>query len=140
MLLCSCVCNIARTNRVASGLTVNFWARVIFYAADTSILGIQYRTIFKESSHPNLFGSQLDVTACNAACIQPACNAGCMFDHWSRQASGFDAWEKPAILDTFINCGLLAMESWTTSLIMSYSLYSLPTSVSTNNKVVATVW
>ncbi len=36
------LCNLARTNMIANGLTGKFWARVIFYASN--LLNIQYRT------------------------------------------------------------------------------------------------
>ncbi len=54
------LCNIARTNMIASGLTA--MARAIFYAAD--IFNIQYRTDLKMSPHQKLFGSQPDVSKC----------------------------------------------------------------------------
>ena len=56
------LCNLARTNMIASGLTGKFWARAIFYAAD--ILNIQYRADLKMSPHESLFGTKPDVSKC----------------------------------------------------------------------------
>ncbi len=47
------LCNVARTNMIASGLTGKFWARAIFHAAD--IINIQYRNDLKMSQHQKLF-------------------------------------------------------------------------------------
>ena len=56
------LCNIARTNMIASGLTGKFWARAIFYAADIS--NLQYRSDLKMSAHQSLFGTKPDVRKC----------------------------------------------------------------------------
>ena len=56
------LCNIARTDMIASGLTGKLWARAIFYAADIS--NIQYRPDLKMSPHQSLFGTKPDVSEC----------------------------------------------------------------------------
>jgi hypothetical protein len=117
------LCNIARTNMIASGLTGKFWARAIFYAAD--ILNIQYRADLKMSPHQKLFGTKPDVSKC-----QPF---GC--ECWSyvlgenRTDRKFGARGEPAIY-----CGRSTMDNRS-----SYVLYvpgrSRPTFISTNNVV-----
>ena len=54
------LCNIARTNMIASGLTGKFWSRAIFYAADIS--NIQYRPDLKMSPFEFLYGTKPDVS------------------------------------------------------------------------------
>ncbi len=54
------LCNIARSNMIASGLTCKFWARAIFYAADIS--NIQYKSDLKMSPHQSLLGTKSDVS------------------------------------------------------------------------------
>ena len=58
------LCNIARTNMIASGLTGKFWARAIFYVADISNRDIQYRADLKMSPHQAIFGVKPDVSKC----------------------------------------------------------------------------
>ena len=50
------LCNIARTNMIACGLTFTFWARAIFYAADIlNLQNLQYRADLKMSPRQSLF-------------------------------------------------------------------------------------
>ena len=117
------LCNIARTNMIASGLTGKFWARAIFYAAD--ILNIQYRTDLKMSPHQKLFGSQPDVSKCQPFGVE----CWLYVRAEQRQDRKFDARGEPAIY-----CGRSTMDNRS-----SYVLYVpgrlRPTFVSTNNVV-----
>jgi hypothetical protein len=56
------VCNLARTNMIACGLTGKLWALAIFYAAD--ILNIQYRADLKMCPHECLFRTKPNVSKC----------------------------------------------------------------------------
>ena len=62
------LCNIARANMIASGLTGKFWARAIFYAADIS--NLQYRSDLKMSPHQSLFGTKPDVSKCQTFSVE----------------------------------------------------------------------
>ena len=117
------LCNIARTNMIASGLTGKFWARAIFYAADIS--NIQYRPDLKMSPFESLYGTKPDVSKCQPFGIE--CWLYVRADQ--RQDRKFDDRGEPAIY-----CGRSTMDNRS-----SYVLYvpgrSRPTFVSTNNVV-----
>ena len=120
------LCNIARTNMIASGLTGKFWARAIFYAADIS--NIQYRVDLKISPHQAVFGVKPDVSKCQPFGVE--CWLYVRADQ--RQDRKFDARGEPAIY-----CGRSTMDNKS-----SYVLYvpDRPGSafVCTNNVVFGT--
>ena len=115
------LCNVARTNMIASGLTGKFWARAIFYAAD--IINIQYRADLKMSPHQKLFGSQPDVSKCQPFGVE----CWLYVREEQRQDRKFDSRGEPAIY-----CGRSTMDNRS-----SYVLYvpDRKTFVSTNNVV-----
>ena len=115
------LCNVARTNMIASGLTGKFWARAIFYAAD--IINIQYRADLKMSPYQKLFGSQPDVSKCQPFGVE----CWLYVREEQRQDRKFDSRGEPAIY-----CGRSTMENRS-----SYVLYvpGRQTFVSTNNVV-----
>ena len=117
------LCNIARTNMIASGLTGKFWARAIFYAADIS--NIQYRDDLKMSPHQSLYGIKPDVSKCQPFGVE--CWLYVRADQ--RHDKKFDARGEPGIY-----CGRSTLENRS-----SYVVYvpgrSRPTFVSTNNVV-----
>ena len=117
------LCNIARTNMIASGLTGKFWARAIFYAADIS--NIQYRADLKMSPHQAIFGVKPDVSKCQPFGVE--CWLYVRADQ--RKDRKFDARGEPAIY-----CGRSTMDNKS-----SYVLYvpsrSSSTFVCTNNVV-----
>jgi hypothetical protein len=117
------LCNLARTNMIASGLTGKFWARAIFYAAD--ILNIQYRADLKMSPHECLFGTKPDVSKCQPFGVE----CWLYVREEQRQDRKFDARGEPAIY-----CGRSTMDNRS-----SYVLYmpnrSRPTFVTSNNVV-----
>ena len=115
------LCNIARTNMIASGLTGKFWARAIFYAADIS--NIQYRADLKMSPHQAMFGVKPDVSKCQP--FGTECWLYVRADQ--RQDRKFDPRGEPAIY-----CGRSTMDNKS-----SYVCYvpgrTRPTFVCTNN-------
>ena len=117
------LCNLARTNMIASGLTGKFWARAIFYAAD--ILNIQYRADLKMSPHQSLYGTKPDVSKCQPFGVE----CWLYVREEQRKDRKFDARGEPAIY-----CGRSTMDNRS-----SYVLYmpdrSRPTFVSSNNVV-----
>ena len=117
------LCNIARTNMIASGLTGKFWARAIFYAADIS--NIQYRSDLKMSPHQSLLGTKPDVSKCQPFGVE----CWLYVRAEQRQDRKFDARGEPAIY-----CGRSTMDNRS-----SHVLYmpgrARPTFVSSNNVV-----
>jgi hypothetical protein len=117
------LCNLARTNMIASGLTGKFWARAIFYAAD--ILNIQYRADLQMSPHESLFGTKPDVSKCQPFGVE----CWLYVREEQRQDRKFDARGEPAIY-----CGRSTMDNRS-----SYVLYmpnrARPTFVTSNNVV-----
>ena len=117
------LCNIARTNMIASGLTGKFWARAIFYAADIS--NIQYRSDLKMSPHQSLFGTKPDVSKCQPFGVE--CWLYVRADQ--RQDRKFDARGEPAIY-----CGRSTMDNRSSHVLYMPDRAS-PTFVSSNNVV-----
>ena len=95
------LCNIAKTNKTASGLTGKFFlAQAIFFASDIS--NLQCRSVLKVSPHQSLFGTKPDISKC-----QPFGIVCWLYVRVKQQQdSKFDACCEQAIY-----CGRLTMDN-----------------------------
>ncbi len=85
------LCNLPRTNMIASGLTGKFWALAIFYAAD--ILNLQYLADLKMSPQECLFRTKPDVSKCQPFGVE----CWIYVREEQRQDRKFDARGEPGI-------------------------------------------
>jgi hypothetical protein len=115
------LCNVARTNMIASGLAGKFWARAIFYAAD--IINIQCRADLKTSPYQKLYGSRPDVSKCQPFGVE----CWLYVREEQRQDREFDSRGEPAI-----HCGRSTMENRSSNVLY---VSGRQTFVATNNVV-----